>query len=189
LITLAKVGDLVALCISLLISLAISSSSLSWPDLAYVLAIRIKLVNLFVFAGYIAFCAVIFSACGLYRSHRLSHWKQRLSETFWATTFVTGIFLLLKQLFAISFALNTFLLLFWFLTFAMLFLSREAALQILHHARLRGRNLRNVIIIGEGPPATTLADLVRQEVSLGYRVLRRIDVREIADNDGIRGDS
>jgi FlaA1/EpsC-like NDP-sugar epimerase len=187
LIMMAKLGDLVALCISFLTSLAISSDSLNWPDLAYVLSIRIKLGNIFIFAGYITFCSIIFSACGLYRSHRLSHWKQRLNEIFLAVTLVTGIFLLFKQLFLISFAVNRFLLLFWLLTLSTLFLCREIALQLLHFARLRGRNLRNVIIIGEGPAATALADRVRQEVSLGYRILRRIDVREVADNDGVRG--
>ena len=189
LIMMAKLGDLVALCISFLTSLAISSGSLTWPDLAYVLTIRIKLVNIFVFAGYIALCSVIFSACGLYRSHRLSNWMQRLNEILLAATLVTGILLLFKQLFFISFASNTFLLLFWLLTLSTLFLCREIALQLLHLARRSGRNLRNVIIIGEVPAATALADRVRQEVSLGYRVLRRIDVREIADNDGIGGAS
>ena len=189
LIMMAKLGDLVTLCISFLTSLAISSDSLTWPDLAYVLAIRIKLANVFIFAGYIALCSIIFSACGLYRSHRLSHWKQRLNEISVAATLVTGVFLLYKQLFLISFAKNTFVLLFWLLTLSTLFLCREIALQLLHFARIRGRNLRNVIIIGEEPAATTLADRVRQEVSLGYRILRRIDVREVADNDGIRGAS
>ena len=106
-----------------------------------------------------------------------------------ATTLVTGLFLVLKQFFYIGFALHKFLPMYWFLTLIALFLSHEIALQLLDLARMRGRNLRNIIIVGEGPAATTLAERVMQEVNLGYRVLRIIDVGEIADNDGIRGDS
>jgi FlaA1/EpsC-like NDP-sugar epimerase len=187
--TMSRLTDLGALSVSFLASFAISSGSSTWPDLAYVLVMRIKLVNLVVFAGYLALCAAIFSACGFYRSHRLSDWKQRLNEVLLATTLITGLFLVLKQLFQIGFALQTFLPLFWLLTLGALFLSHETALQLLHLARLRGRNLRHIIIIGEGSAAATLADRVRQEAGLGYHVLRIIDVREITDNDGIRGDS
>jgi FlaA1/EpsC-like NDP-sugar epimerase len=189
LMRLSRLTDLGALCLSFVASFAISSDSLSWPDLAHVLVMRIKLVNLVLFAGYLALCAAIFSACGFYRSHRLSDWKQRLNEVLLATTLITALFLVLKQLFYIGFVLQTFLPLFWLLTLGALFLSHETALQLLHLARLRGRNLRNVIIIGEGSAAATLAEHVRQEANLGYRILRIIDVREITDNDGIRGDS
>jgi FlaA1/EpsC-like NDP-sugar epimerase len=188
LMTVSRLTDLGALCVSFLASFAVSSDSLTLPDLAHVLVMRIKLVNLVVFAGYLALCSAIFSACGFYRSHRLSDWKQRLSEVLLATTLITALFLALKQLFQIGFALHTFLPLFWLLTLGALSLSHETALRLLHLARLRGRNLRNVIIIGEGSAAAALADRVRQEASLGYHILRIIDVREITDNDGIRGD-
>jgi FlaA1/EpsC-like NDP-sugar epimerase len=185
----SRLTDLGALCVSFLASFAISSDSLTWPDLADVLVMRIKLVNLVVFAGYLALCSAIFSACGFYRSHRLSDWKQRLNEVLLATTLITALFLVLKQLFQIGFALDKFVPLLWLLTLGALFLSHETALQLLHLARLRGRNLRNVIIIGEGSATAALADRVRQEPGLGYRILRIIDVREMSDNDDIRGDS
>jgi FlaA1/EpsC-like NDP-sugar epimerase len=186
---LTRAVDLTALSVSFLASFAISSGSLTWPDFTHVLVMRIKVVNFVVFAGYLVLCSTIFSACGFYRSHRLSHWRQRLSEMLLATTLVTGLFLVLKQFFYIGFALHKFLPVYWLLTLGALFLSHEIALQLLHLARLRGRNLRNIIIVGEGPAATALAERVMQEVNLGYRVLRIIDVGEIADNDGIRGDS
>jgi FlaA1/EpsC-like NDP-sugar epimerase len=179
--------DLAALSLSFFASFAISSGSLTWPDFAHVLAMRIKLVNLILFVGYLALCSAVFSACGLYRSHRLSHWRERLNEMVLATTLITGLFLVLKQIFYIGFAPHKFLPVYWLLTLSALFLSHEIVLRLLHLARLRGRNLRNIVIVGEGPAATTLAERVRQEVNLGYRVLRIIDVREIADNDGIGG--
>jgi FlaA1/EpsC-like NDP-sugar epimerase len=188
LMTIAKVLDLVAVVISFVVSFAISSESSTWPDLADVLVMRIKVVNVVLFAGYLALCSAVFSACGLYRSHRLSDWRQRLYELALTVTLVTVAFLVLKQLFDISFATREFLPLFWVFTLCALLLSHELARRLLHVARLRGRNLRNVVIVGEGPEVIALADHISQEVSLGYRILRIIDAREIGENGRIASD-
>ena len=176
-------------CGNFLASLAVSSGSLTWPGLAEVLVIRIKVANFVLFVGYLALCSGVFSACGLYRSHRLSHAKQRLYEIFLAVTFISGALLALKPIFLLTFATNSFLLLFWALNFCTLALSHEIALWLLHLARLHGRNLRHVIIIGEGAHATALADRVSQEGSLGYRVLRIIDARGVTEDGYVAGDS
>jgi FlaA1/EpsC-like NDP-sugar epimerase len=186
--TMTRFFDLAAVCVSFLASFAISSGSFTWPDLADVLVVRIKLANLFLFAGYLALCAAVFSVCGFYRSHRLSHWQQRLYEMVLAVTLVSGAFLVIKRLFLIYFPMNAFLPLFWFLTLCALLLSHELALRLLHTARLRGRNLRNVIIIGEGQDVAALVDCVGQEASLGYRILRIIDAREIGENGRVASD-
>jgi FlaA1/EpsC-like NDP-sugar epimerase len=188
LITLIRVSDLVLVCGSFLASLAISSGSLTWPGLAEVLVMRIKVANLLLFIGYLALCSAIFSACGLYRSHRLSRAKQRLYEIFLAVTLITGTLLALRGLFLLSFATNEFFLWFWPLSFSTVVLCHEIVLKLLHLARLHGRNLRNVIIVGEGPDALALVDRVNQDASLGYRVLRIIDARGITEDGHITGD-
>jgi FlaA1/EpsC-like NDP-sugar epimerase len=182
LMTTVKVFDLTALCVIFFVSFAISSGSFTWPDLAEVLVIRIKVANLVLFAGYVALCFAVFSACGLYRSHRLSSWKQRFSEIVLATTLVAVAFLVTQQLFDISFATRTFLPLFWVLTLGALLLSHEGMLRLLQRVRLHGRNLRNVIIIGEEPDIMVLASRLRQEAGLGYRVLRIIDANGIGED-------
>jgi FlaA1/EpsC-like NDP-sugar epimerase len=182
LMPLTRMFDLSAVCVVFLVTLAISSGSYSWPGLAEVLIIRIKIGNLLLFMAYIVLCSAIFSACGFYRSHRLSHWHQRLSEILFAVTFITGVLLVLRWTRPLAFATNEFLTMFWLLTFCTLVLSHEIARRLLYLARLRGRNLRNVIIIGEGPDVIALADRVRQEAILGYRILRIIDTRELTAN-------
>jgi FlaA1/EpsC-like NDP-sugar epimerase len=186
--TTAKVFDLAAVSLSFLASFAISSGSFTWPDLADLLVMRIKVANLLLFAGFLSLCIAVFSACGFYRSHRLSHWKQRLREMIFAATFVTGAFLVVQQLFRISFAMSIFLPSFWFFTLCGLLLSHELAMRLLRVARLHGRNLRNVVIVGEGPDALVLADRVRQEAGRGYRILRIIDAGEMGENARITGD-
>jgi FlaA1/EpsC-like NDP-sugar epimerase len=188
LMTLLRIFDLAAVCIVFLVALAVSSASLTWPGLAEVLVMRIKVANLFLFAGYLILCSAVFSACGYYRSQRLSHWHQRLSEILFAVTFVTAVLLMLRWTLDLAFATNEFLLIFWLLTFSTLVLSRGIARRLLHLARLRGRNLRNVIIVGEGPYATALADRIRREANLGYRILRIIDAGELTANGRSAGD-
>lgn len=189
LITLIRVFDLLLVCAAFLASLAISSNSLSWPGLAEVLVIRIKVANLVLFVGYLLLCSTVLAACGLYRSHRLSYSKQRLYEILLAVTLITAALLILRGIFLLSFATNEFLLLFFALTFCAIALSHEAALGLLYLARLRGRNLRHVIIVGEGPDATALAARVSQDASLGYRVLRIIDARGTTEDGYIASDS
>jgi FlaA1/EpsC-like NDP-sugar epimerase len=188
-IMLGRAFDLVLVCGNFLVSLAVSTGSLTWPGLAEVLIIRIKVANLIVFVGILALCSAVFSACGLYRSHRLSQAKQRLYEIFLAVTFISGALLALKPIFFLTFATHSFLLLFWALNFFTLALSHEITLWLLYLARLHGRNLRHVIIVGEGAQATALADRVSQEDSLGYRVLRIIDARGVTEDGYVAGDS
>jgi FlaA1/EpsC-like NDP-sugar epimerase len=174
--------DLVIVCVTFLAALAISSSSLTWPSLAEVLVIRIKVANLFLFAAYLGLCSVVLSACGLYQSHRLSRWARRLYEIFLAGTVLTGVLWLLRRLLVLEFATDTFLLSFWLLMLLVLMLSREIAQHVLHLAHLCGRNLRNIIVIGEGADAAELASRIGRETSLGYRVLRVIDAEGMSEN-------
>jgi FlaA1/EpsC-like NDP-sugar epimerase len=188
LIMLTRLFDLAAVCVIFLIALAISSNALTWPGFAEVFVMRVKIINLVLFMGYFFLCSAIFSLCGFYRSHRLSHWNQRLSEILFAVTFITAMLLVLSWILSFAFATNEFLLIFWFLTNCTLMLAREIARPLMYLARLRGRNLRNVVIVGEEPDVTALANRVKHEMSLGYRILRIIDAREPATNGRIIGD-
>lgn len=181
--------DVAAVCITFLAALALSSGSLTWPSFVSVLAIRIKVANLLLFMGYLALCSAVFSACGLYRSHRLSSGHRRLYEMFCVATWLTGVLLVLKWAFInLTFATSAFLLWFWLLTWCTLWLLHELARQLLQLARVRGRNLRNVIIVGEGTEITDLVNRIRQEASLGYRVLRTIDAGKLVRNEQIARD-
>ena len=149
LIMLTRLFDLAAVCVIFLIALAISSNALSWLGFK-VLVMRIKVVNLLLFMVYISLSSAIFCACGFYESHRLSHWNQRLSEILFMMTFITVMLLVLRWVLSLAFATNEFLLVFWLLTCCILMLSHEIVRLLVYLARIRGRNMRNVIIVGEG---------------------------------------
>lgn len=173
----ARLFDLAAVSTTLIAAVAISSSYFTWPTLAEFLLLRIKVVNILIFGGYLAVCSAIFSSCGFYLSHRLSRWTRQAGEILLATTLITGVLLLLPR--QMVFATKEFILLFWLLTISVLAVARLVGYHLFYLARSRGRNLRNLVIVGEGVEAIALADRIEKEPTLGYRVLRIINTKEI----------
>ena len=175
----AKLLDLGMMGASFLAALAIASGADTVLSFAEVLAIRIQIFNLIFFVAFLLVCATTFASCGFYVSHRLSHWRRRVREIFMAVTFITGLLLVLRSPFEFHFASTRFLIAFWLLNFGSLLGTRIIGQQLLYLMRLRGRNLRSIVIVGEGPDAAALAERVEKEPALGYRVVRIIDAREI----------
>jgi FlaA1/EpsC-like NDP-sugar epimerase len=173
--------DLAALCAAFLAAMAISSGSYSWPGIRRLLIMRVALGNVLLFLGYLVVCSVTFSACGFYHSHRLSQWRGRLCQVVVAATIIISVLVMMRRLRHFWFATDAFLLLFWFLLLATLLLARESVRVLLHAARVHGRNLRHVVIIGEGQDATVLAQCVREEAGLGYHVVTVLDIAESDD--------
>ncbi|MFB3903577.1 MAG: hypothetical protein ACE15E_08995 [Acidobacteriota bacterium] len=175
--------DLGLMGVILLASVAISSGSVALPSLAYLLVIRIKVVNLFLLIGYLALCSSILSLSGFYRSHRFSSFQQRLHEVLLASTLMTLALLVLRWPFRLDFASNIFLIVYWGLTFLILGATREIAQRLLYVIRSRGRNLRNVVIVAAGDDLGALAAYVAGDPGLGYRVVGTIDAKEIDEDE------
>jgi FlaA1/EpsC-like NDP-sugar epimerase len=173
----ARLFDLAVVSLTFLAAFAIAAGSFTWPSFTEVLLLRIKVINILIFCGYLTLCSLIFSSCGFYLSHRMSRRSRRLRETLLATTLITGVLLVLPL--RMQFATESFFIAFWLLTFTVLFLIRLIGQHLLYYARSRGRNLRSIVIIGEGSEATTLADRIENEPTLGYRVVRIIDAKEV----------
>ena len=173
----SKLFDLVAVCLAFLPGFGLASGSFTWPSFAEVLLLRIKVINILIFGSYLMLCSLIFSSCGFYLSHRLSRRSRRLRETLLATTLIMGVLLLLPL--RMEFAGKSFFIAFWLLTFTVLFLTRLIGQHLLYYARSRARNLRSIVIVGEGSEAAALANRIENEPTLGYRVVRIIDAKEV----------
>jgi FlaA1/EpsC-like NDP-sugar epimerase len=178
----ARLFDVTAVSLTFVAAVAVSSGDVSWPTLSEFLAIRIKVENILIFAGYLFLCSAIFSACGFYLSHRLSRWTRQACEISVATTLITIVFSLLPR--GMPFATKEFLLLFWLMNFWILFLPRLIGYHVLYFARTHGRNLRNIVIVGEGSDASALAERIQKQTTLGYRVVQVINTEE-AKNVGL----
>jgi FlaA1/EpsC-like NDP-sugar epimerase len=172
----ARLFDVAAVSLTFLAAVAVSSGYFTWPSLAEFLALRIKVENILIFVGYLILCSAIFSGCGFYMSHRLSPWRRQASEILIATTLITVILSLLPR--QMLFATKEFLFLFWFMNFCLLSLPRLIGYRLLYFARSHGRNLRNIVIVGEGGDATALAERIQKQTILGYRVVQVIKPEE-----------
>jgi len=74
----------------------------------------------------------------------------------------------------LSFATNEFMTLFFLLCASILIVVHELSRMLQKIARLQGKDVRNVIVIGDGERGISLAARLEQESNLGYRVLRII---------------
>ena len=174
----AKLFDITIVALSFLAALALAARSYTTVSFAEFLAMRIQIFNLLFLIAYVIGCSVTFTSCGFYVSHRLSHWPRRVREIFIAVTFITGVLFASRAPFDFDFASNQFLFFFWLFSFVALLAIRLFGQHLLHLMRLRGRNLRNIVIVGEGSDAAALADRIEKEPALGYRVVQIINVKE-----------
>jgi exopolysaccharide biosynthesis polyprenyl glycosylphosphotransferase len=139
------------------------------------LAVRIKVQNIIIMLGLVAAWRAIFSSFGLYRSKRFSKRHEELIDLAKATA--TGAILLWlgSVIFTIRLVTPAFVLFFWATATASASIGRLVLRHLLVRARLRGRNLRNLLIVGTNSRATSFAKKVQDRPELGYRVVGFID--------------
>jgi FlaA1/EpsC-like NDP-sugar epimerase len=174
----ARLFDLALVSLTFIAAFAITSSSLTWLSFSEVLLLRVKVVNIVLLGGYLLLCSAVFSMCSFYLSHRLSNWNRQPREIVRAVTLITTSIVLLKWPFGFEFATNQFLLCYWVLTVAVFILVRMVGRQLLNFFRTHGKNLRTIVIVGQSSEVNTLAKRIQMETSLGYQVVRIINVKE-----------
>jgi len=146
-----------------------------WYSLQQLFEVRLKLSNLLLFAALIAAWSVIFAAFGLYRSGRLSSARAETLDIVKATSLGSMAVLAVASLINIDLVTPRFLVVFWVLSTAMTVLARLTLRVVLQRFRIRGRNLRNLLIVGTNARALRFAELVESKPTLGYQIEGFID--------------
>jgi exopolysaccharide biosynthesis polyprenyl glycosylphosphotransferase len=148
------------------------------------LSVRVKLVNLLTFCLVLLAWHGIFSLCGQYRSQRLASWRSALVNATCATTIASLFLGVVVIVFRIGMVTPEFLLLFWILASALVAGSRVLIRICLASLRVRGRNLRYILILGTNRRAVEFARRLDATPEWGYRVLGFVD-REWHVGDGL----
>lgn len=174
--------DLAAVCFTFLAALVLNYAAFEWRPSSEYIFMRIRVINVLFFGGYLAFCLIVFSICGFYQYRRPTLWE-RMGQALSATILLTGALWAVRAPLQFSFATTRFLLTFWLLTFCTLTLFHELGWRMLRFVRYHWGNRRNVIIIGEGLEATILARRLQEEPNLSYHILQIIDAKEVRGND------
>jgi exopolysaccharide biosynthesis polyprenyl glycosylphosphotransferase len=139
------------------------------------LSLRVKLSNCAIFAIGLFAWHVIFSASGLYKSKRLSTRAAEVLDILKAITLCTLCIVFLATAFSIRLVTSRFLLLFWLISFIAILSVRLGLRYVLSGIRRRGRNLRNVLILGTNGRAIEFAKKLENTPERGYRLMGFVD--------------
>ena len=151
------------------------------------LSLRVKIGNFVVFFGLVWVWHIIFSSCGLYASRRLSgRWDEAVDivkAAFLGSLCLAGAALILQ----ITLLRPLFLLVFWLSTTLATLISRSLLRVLLKWVRLRGRNLRFMLIVGTNARAIQFAKKIECNPAMGYRLLGFVD-DEWSGLEALRGE-
>jgi exopolysaccharide biosynthesis polyprenyl glycosylphosphotransferase len=170
-----RVADLCVMTAAFGLALIVSAGVASPNNPAEFLAVRIKLSNTLLFMGFAVLWHVIFRAHGLYRSRRIgllvSEWWDIAKAVAMGTLILAGLAVVLR-LVAVD---RRFLAVLFVAGLVGTVLTRSALRLVLGEVRRKGRNLRNLVIVGCGPRGARLGTEIWKRPELGYLLLGYID--------------
>jgi len=143
-----QVIDVALLVGSFIVAAVASLRSFGAVSLAEFLSMRISVRNFALFAGLLLLWHSLFSFLGLYESKRLSHQRTEGLDVLKATSLATVALFSVGSLFSLSVNRPQFLGVFWLVSTSTGVLSRRTMRFLLEQIRLRGRNLRQILIVG-----------------------------------------
>jgi exopolysaccharide biosynthesis polyprenyl glycosylphosphotransferase len=138
-------------------------------------SMRVKIQNFAIFALLVFAWHLIFSLTGLYVSRRLSNRRGEVVDVIKATSLGTLVILLGAIVFHVTLVTSVFLALFWLLSTCSAVLSRLLLRVFLAAMRKRGRNLRDIVIVGTNGRALEFARRLISLPELGYRIAGFVD--------------
>lgn len=163
--------DPTLLTISFLVTAVRTWRLTEFTSFAAFFSMRIKLSNLVVFFGVFYFWHLIFSAFGLYGSRRLGDRKEEAVVALKATSVAALVLVLAAAFFRVRMITPPFIAVFWIFATSTIILSRLALREVLRQARMHGRNLRHLLIIGTNARAMEFASAIEGRPELGYQLV------------------
>lgn len=170
-----KLIDVVWMTVALAVAAVVVAYQEDWLSLGELLALRLRVANLLLFAGLAVLWHGIFSSFGLYRSRRLRARRTEILDLVKVTSLGSLALLNAGFVFHIDLFSPRFLGVFWLVSTGLTVTGRLTMRWALERARLQGRNLRNVLVVGTNVRAWKYAQKIRQRPELGYRLVGFID--------------
>ncbi|MDH3349802.1 MAG: sugar transferase [Desulfobulbaceae bacterium] len=176
LLKLFKLFDLALLAFSFLIASYVSHKSqvykVSFEDF---LAIRVTVQNIILFFIIIGSWHVVLCFTGLYDSRRLSPRWSEISDVLKAVWGCTILIFVVAHLFELQIVTFRFVTVYFILCSLLMVSSRLLLRLTLHQLRIKGRNLRHLLIVGTDRTALSFADKTVQKQWLGYDLFGFVD--------------
>jgi exopolysaccharide biosynthesis polyprenyl glycosylphosphotransferase len=180
-----KLFDVASLTVSfLLAALAVFPLSRNLTTTEF-FSMRVKIHNFAIFALLILVWNLIFCLFGLYASRRYSSRSGEVVDTIKATSVGTFVILASAVIFHIRLVTPSFLVVFWLTSTFTAISSRLVLRTFLALLRKRGRNLRDVVIVGTNSRALEFARKIASRPELGCRIIGFVD-QEWSGMEGFR---
>jgi exopolysaccharide biosynthesis polyprenyl glycosylphosphotransferase len=171
LIETAKAFDLAAMSFSFGLATVMVAYETPTVSLTQFLSMRIKLGNFALFACFLIVWHIIFSSFGLYGSRRLSTRGAELLDTLKATSVASVVLLVAALSLRIRMITPQFMMLFWVASAVVTLSSRVFIRFALARIRNRGRNIRQLLIVGTNCRAIRFGQRIHARPELGYRLI------------------
>lgn len=127
------------------------------------------------FGGAFFSWALVLSSIWLYRSKRLAKPSDEFFDVLRAVAFCTVILATLILLAEWRIFPKRFVLIFALTAFLLMFAVRLVKRQVLKQFRIRGRNLRSVVVIGAGRRGQKMVELIKRTPEIGYQFVGFVD--------------
>ena len=163
-----KLFDLLIMALSYLVSAAVLRPEMVPLSLERLLSVRISVKEIIFFLSLLTAWHILFSLLGLYRSWRVSSRTEEILGLLKADILAVGVLYLGARLFGVSLITPLFLGIFLISGAGLGILTRLLLRWGLGWVRVKGRNLRFVLIVGTDRGAVRLADLIESRAKLGY---------------------
>lgn len=143
--------------------------------IAELLSMRVKIQNFVIFSLFMAGWYLIFKLSGLYASRRLSNRRSEVVDVIKATSLGTFMILVGAVVFHTKLVTMLFLAVFWLVSTCAVICSRLLLRVMLGFVRKRGRNLRNMVIVGTNNRALEFAGGLVSHPEFGCRIAGFVD--------------
>jgi exopolysaccharide biosynthesis polyprenyl glycosylphosphotransferase len=172
---LQKVFDMVLVALALITVAARVAGHEYHLSFSQFLAIRLRVVNLFLIFMVFLIAHLVFAACGLYRSRRLSRQRTEVFDVCKATTIYIGLMMALSTAFSVHLGTDKVLVGFWVVCTLYCVAGRMAVRRMARGLRKRGKDLRHLLILGTNKRAVEFARKITASEERGYRIVGFVD--------------
>jgi exopolysaccharide biosynthesis polyprenyl glycosylphosphotransferase len=139
------------------------------------LELRIKIQNIIIFSGIILLWHQVFRMFDMYESRRLSRKRDEVVDIVKATTLGTILMYGIALAFHVTMINYVFATVFWASLTCITVAGRLTVRFVLRQVRIKGKNLRNIVVVGSNDAAVQFARKIEDSPWLGYRILAFVD--------------
>jgi exopolysaccharide biosynthesis polyprenyl glycosylphosphotransferase len=183
LVTILQIGDVLVMLFAFALAMAASGWTSEGIDrLRSFFAVRVSVGNVLGLVGFALFWHLVFRSLGLYRSRRIGSLIREWIDIFKGALLGSLTLSALALVIDVDAIDRSFLLTFFVVVVVGTCLERALMRALLEEVRRKGRNLRNVVIVGCGARGAAVGRQLRQRADLGYLLLGYIDDLEAPDS-------